>query len=313
MTDWHILICDPIAENGIEMLRKHATVDDRGGIESRKLAEIIHQYEGMVVRGRTKVPANLLEKASKLKIIARAGVGVDNIDVQAAKKYGVSVVNTPTATTISVAEHTLALLLAFARRIPQANAGLKAGKWNKKSITGMELSGKTLGIIGVGRIGQAVADRARSFGMDILGYDPLISEADLKSVGITPAPLDSLYAQADVISIHAPLTIETKGMIGAAAFAKMKPGAILISTARGGIVDETALLENVNSGHLAGAALDVFESEPPRDSKLISHPNVVATPHIAAQTPEAQRRAAQHAAEEIIRKMKDLPLRWQIG
>lgn len=313
MAEWRVLICDPLAENGINLLREHAQVDDRAGISAEELATIISKYDALVVRGRTKVTAELLERAAKLKIIARAGVGVDNIDWQAAAKLGIPVVNTPTATTIAVAEHTLALLLTLARRIPQANASLKSGLWEKKSLIGMELAGKTMGIIGAGRIGQAVAARVQSFKMDVLGYDPLVPDADLKLQGITPIPLDALYARADMISVHTPLNEETTGMIDATAFAKMKPGAIIISTARGGIVDEAALLENLTSGHIAGAALDVFENEPPGKSRLVSHPNLIATPHIAAQTGEAQARAAQHAAEEIIRRLEGLPLRWQIG
>lgn len=312
MAERRVLVCDPLAENGINLLREHARVDDRAGISAEELAEIISQYDALVVRGRTKVTAGLLERAATLKIIARAGVGVDNIDRQAAAKHGIPVVNTPSATTTAVAEHTMALLLALARRIPQANASLKGGKWEKKSLVGMELAGKTIGIIGAGRIGQAVAARALSFEMNVLGYDPLVPDVELKSLGIIPTPLDMLYARADIISVHTPLNEETAGMIVAAAFAKMKPGAVLLSTARGGIVDEGALLENLNSGHIAGAALDVFETEPPGKSKLISHPNLVATPHIAAQTGEAQARAAQHAAEEIIRRFEGLPLRWQI-
>ena len=313
MAEWRVMICDPLAENGINLLREHAQVDDRAGISAEELAAIISKYDALVVRGRTKVTAELLERAAKLKISARAGVGVDNIDWQAAAKLGIPVVNTPTATTIAVAEHTLALLLTLARRIPQANASLKSGLWEKKSLIGMELAGKTMGIIGAGRIGQAVAARVHSFKMDVLGYDPLVPDADLKLHGITPIPLDALYARADMISVHTPLNEETTGMIDATAFAKMKPGAIIISTARGGIVDEAALLENLTSGHIAGAALDVFENEPPGKSRLVSHPNLIATPHIAAQTGEAQARAAQHAAEEIIRRLEGLPLRWQIG
>ncbi len=312
MADWRILICDGLAPAGIELLRQHAQVDEQTGISAEALAECIHLYDIIVVRSRTKVTAELLEKASRLKLIARAGVGVDNIDLQAAKIRGINVVNTPVATTTAVAEHTIGLLLALVRRIPQADQIMKAGKWEKKSLMGMELAGKTLGIIGVGNIGQKVAKRAQAFDLNVIGYDPILTTEDFNHLRIKQVSLPQLYTQADIITLHTPLTPETSGMINAAAFDQMKPGVILLSTARGGIIDEDELLRRLNSGQVGGAGLDVFAQEPPPNQELLHHPNVVVTPHIAAQTKEAQTKAALHAAEEIERKINGLPLRWQI-
>lgn len=312
MADWNILIADSLAPAGIERLRQFADVDDRSGISAEELGEHIHLYDVIVVRSRTKVTADLLDKAARLKLVARAGVGVDNIDLQAAKSRGIAVVNTPVATSTAVAEHTLGLLLSLVRHIPRADHELKSGKWEKKSLMGMELAGKTLGIIGVGNIGQAVARRARAFELNPIGYDPFYSATDLEKMQIKPVSLPQLYAGADIISLHTPLTPDTRGLINAAAFDQMKPGVLLICTARGGIIDEGELLQRLKSGQVGGAGLDVFAQEPPPNLELLNHPNVVVTPHIAAQTKEAQSRAAVHAAEEIERKINGVSLRWQI-
>lgn len=312
MADWHVLIADKLAPEGIDLLRKFAQVDDLNGISAAELAAQIHRYEALVVRSRTKVTAELLEHAPNLKIIARAGVGVDNIDLRAAQSRGVAVVNTPVATSVAVAELTIGLMLALARRIPQADRSLKAGKWEKKSLLGIELAGKTLGIIGVGNIGQEVAQRAVAFGMTVIGTDPGRAEEVFQRLHIEAVSLNELFARAEIITIHTPLTKETHGMLNAAAFDQMQPGVILLSTARGGIIDEEELLKRLESGQVGGAGLDVFSEEPPKDLALLNHPHVVVTPHIAAQTREAQTRAARHAAEEIERKIKKLPLRWQI-
>jgi D-3-phosphoglycerate dehydrogenase len=237
---------------------------------------------------------------------------VDNIDLQAAKSYGVNVVNTPVATTTAVAEHTMGLLVSLVRHIPRADHTLKSGKWGKKSLVGMELAEKTLGIIGVGNIGQAVAQRAKGFELNLIGYDPALSATDFESLQVEPVSLPQLYARANIISLHTPLNADTRGMINAAAFDQMKPGVLILSTARGGIIDEDELLQRLNSGQVGGAGLDVYAQEPPTNLELLTHPNVVATPHIAAQTREAQNRAAVHAAEEIERKINGIPLRWQI-
>jgi len=311
--DMHILICDDLDSGGIQILRQHFQVDVRSGISAADLTQIISHYQGIVVRGRTKLTAEILARAAHLKIIARAGTGVDTIDLAAARAQGVVVVNTPDATTLAVAEHTLALILALTRHLPQADTSLKTGRWEKQAFMGKELAGKHLGIIGVGRIGQAVAERAHAFGLNLLGYDPAVPEAQLSAKHIQPVNLKDLFARSDIITIHTPLTAGTRRLIDAAALTDMKPGVLLVSTARGGIIDEQALLAGLNSGQVAGAALDVFEKEAPVDSELVRHPNLIATPHIAAQTQESQARAAVQAAEEIVRFATGLPLRWQIG
>lgn len=311
--DFHVLICDSIAPNGTALLCQQVQVDDQTGIEAAQLSQIIDRYQGMIVRSRTKITAALLARAKQLKIIARAGVGIDNIDLLAAKQHGIIVVNTPEATTTTVAEHTLALMLALVRSIPLANASIKSGKWEKRQFTGRELAGKTLGIIGTGRIGQAVAYRACGFGLHLLGYDPFVTEERLDQLNIQSVELRDLYSRSDIITIHTPLNESTRGMINAEAIAAMKTGVLLVSTSRGGIIEEQALLAGLQTGRVGGAALDVFETEPPGLNDLISHPNLIATPHIAAQTQGAQERAATQAAEEIIRFVKGLPLRWQIG
>lgn len=312
MDEFHVLVCDPLDQAGTELLRQKLHVEVRPEIKPQELIQIIGRYQGLIVRSRTKLPAEMLAKAENLRIIARAGVGVDHIDLETAKNMGIVVVNTPGASTVGVAEHTLALILALARSIPPANTTLKNGQWAKKNFMGMELSGKVLGIIGVGRIGQAVAARAHPFGLRLLGYDPLVSEQILQKHHIEPVSLNEIFTRSDIITLHTPLTETTYRMVDSPAIKKMKPGVLLISTARGGIIDEAALLQGLNSGQVGGAALDVFENEPPGKTSLISHPNLIATPHIAAQTKGAQVQASIHAAEEILRFIQGLPLRWQI-
>jgi D-3-phosphoglycerate dehydrogenase len=245
-------------------------------------------------------------------VIGRAGVGVDNIDLEAAREAGVIVVHAPQAAGPAVAEHALALMLSLARRIPQADASMKRGEWQKRELEGAELAGKTLGVVGFGRIGRALGERAAALGMRVVAHDPLLSEAELRAGGAEPLTLETLLEQADYISLHVPLQDETRGMIGREAIEKMKPGARLINTARGGLVDEEALLEALESGHLAGAALDVFAEEPPRLTALISHPNMVATPHLAAQTAEAQLRTSLDIAREVLAALRGEPLRWRV-
>jgi D-3-phosphoglycerate dehydrogenase len=238
---------------------------------------------------------------------------VDNIDLQAAKSRGVVVVNTPAATTRAVAELTLGLMLALARSIPRGDAGMKKGEWLKKELIGVELSGKTLGVIGMGNIGAEVAWLASALGMAPVGYDPLIPDHEIEKRGARPETLEELYAQADFITLHVPLTAETRGLVDERAFRQMKPGVRLVCTARGGIVDETALLAALQTGQVAGAALDVFDQEPPGASPLLSHPNVIATPHIGAQTMEAQSRAAHDIANEVLAALRGQPLRWRVA
>jgi len=312
MSQHKILISDPLGESGKELLRQHAEVADKAGISPEDLEKEIHGYHALIVRGRTKVTQAIFDAGKNLKVVGRAGVGVDNIDLTAAQAAGVTVVNAPTATTAAVAEHTFALMLALSRNIPRADATMKAGQWEKKALKGSELGGKTLGIIGMGRIGSAVAQIAGTFGMTVLGCDPLIPEDDVREKGATPQCLEDTLAQSDIISIHVPLIPETRDLIDEKAIALMKPGITLISTARGGVIDEAALLKRLDSGHVARAALDVFADEPPGLTPLVNHPNLIATPHIGAQTLEAQERAATHIAEEIISSLKGQPLRWKV-
>ncbi len=308
-----VIIADSLSAEAVKRLRAAGIdVDDRSGIEAGELASVIGNYQGLIVRSRTKVTADLLKAASQLKVVGRAGVGVDNIDLIASREHRVSVVNTPVSTSVAVAELTFALLLSLLRQIPRADDSMKKGQWIKKELEGAELSGKTLGILGVGNIGAQVARRAVAFDMHVLGYDPLLDEKTIKTRGAEPVNLAELYAQSDVITLHLPLLSETRGLLNKEAFDKMKWGVYLVCAARGGVIDEDALLRSLNSGQVAGAALDVFGKEPPGPSPLVSHPNVVATPHIGAQTAEAQTRAALDVAEEVASALQGKPLRWQI-
>ncbi len=307
------LITDGLEEAGQAILRQMGQVDDRTGISPEDLLTAIADYHALIVRGRTKVTASVFDAAKNLKVVGRAGVGVDNIDLAAAKAHGVIVVNAPTATTVAVAELTLGLMLSLARDIPRADAAMKDGKWLKKELEGIELFGKTLGIVGMGRIGSEVGKRAAAFGMTLLGYDPLIPSEEIARRGAEPTSLDDLYARADFITLHLPLTPETKNMLNAAAFAKMKDGVRIICAARGGIIDETALLDALNSGKVAGAALDVFAAEPPGKTDLVTHPRVVAAPHIGAQTAEAQVRAGLDIASEVAAALRGEALRWRVA
>ena len=313
MSAWKILITDGLDSNGIEIMKKSAEVVDKPGISAEDLLKEIGGYDALIVRGRTKVLPAVFDAGSKLKVVGRAGIGVDNIDLAAAKSHNVTVVNSPIATTTTVAELTLGLMLSAVREIARADASLKAGKWLKKEFEGAELSGKTLGVIGFGRIGAAVAKRAAAFDMKILGYDPKVSAEEIAKRDGKPVSLDELLKQSDMITMHLPLTPDTKTMLNADAFAKMKQGVYIICAARGGVIDEAALLEALNSGKVAGAALDVFTAEPPGVTDLVVHPKVVGTPHIGAQTVEAQSRAANDIAEEVLAALSDQSLRWKVA
>ncbi len=301
-----VLVSDSIAREGVEILRRHAqvVVDDKITTDALMLA--IPEYDALVVRSRTKVIAPVIDAATRLRVIGRAGVGVDNIDCEAAARRGIAVVNSPASAMVSVAEHTMGLMIALARFIPQADASMRKGGWEKNKFLGIELSGKTLGIVGLGRIGSMVAVRAEAFGMRVLTYDPYIKGERAETFGSTLLEsLDDLLALSDFVSIHVPLMPNTRGLIGAEKMAKMKPGARLISCARGGVVDEKALLAALESGHLAGAALDVFETEPPGDNPLLKHSRVVVTPHLGAMTEEAQTRAAVDVAEQVVEILRE--------
>ena len=313
MTQPNILITDGLDESGQSILRLSAQVDDKSGISADDLLKAIPDYDALIVRGRTKVTASVMEAASRLKVIGRAGVGVDNIDLEAAKRHNITVVNAPMSTTQAVAELTFALLLALAREVPRADAGMKQGIWLKKEFEGIELSGKTLGVIGFGRIGAEVGKRAAAFGMNVIAYDPLVSEDDIKQRGAEPVSIQDLYAWSDFISLHLPLNVQTRDMIGPLAFSEMKDGVRIVSAARGGIIDEAALVAALNSGKVAGAALDVFGQEPPGLTEAVSHPRVIATPHIGAQTVEAQSRASEDIAAEVLSALQGKPLRWKVN
>lgn len=313
MSAWKILLTDGLEENGKEILRKSAEVVENPTITADELLNVVSEYDALIVRGRTKVTAAVLAAGTKLKVVGRAGVGVDNIDLNAAKEHKITVVNSPTATSVAVAELTLGLMLSVVREIPRADAGLKAGKWLKKELEGTELCGKTLGVIGFGRIGAGVGARAKAFDMKVLGYDPLLPADEIQKRGGEPVSLDDLLKQADMITMHIPLTNDSRGMLNDAAFAKMKQGVYIVCAARGGVIDETALLAALNSGKVAGAALDVFATEPAGLTELVSHPKVIGTPHIGAQTVEAQTRAAHDISEEVLAALDGKPLRWKVA
>ena len=291
-----ILVCDPISEDAIKKLRSLGhNVDVKSGMSSDELKNTVPDYECMIVRSATKVRKEIIDAATNLKLIIRGGVGIDNIDVEYAKSKGIEVRNTPAASSISVAELTIAHMLALIRYIPRGTRSLKENKWEKKKLKGRELYGKTLGIIGIGRIGREVAKRALCFGMNVIVYDPYIKEVeglDLKFVDF-----NETITNADFITIHTPLTEETHHLLSDKEFAKMKEGVYIINCARGGIIDEDALYRAINSGKVAGAAFDVFEKEPPEGNKLLTLDNFIATPHIGASTSEAQDRIG----EEIIK------------
>jgi len=296
-----IFVADDVSESGLEPLRAASfNVEKRTGLSHADLVTALADCEGLIVRSETKVTAALLDAASNLRVIGRAGVGVDNIDVPSATMRGVVVMNAPDGNTITTAEHTIALLVSLARSIPQANRSLKAGLWERKKFIGVELQGKTLGIVGLGRIGRVVASRARGLGMTIVAYDPFIAADQARDLEIELAPLADVYSRADFLTVHTPLTNETRGMIDRDVLGKMKKGARIINCARGGLVDEEALYDAIKNGSIAGAAIDVFAQEPPPpDHPLLGLDQVIATPHLGASTTEAQEGVAFTVAEQM--------------
>ena len=283
-----VLVSDKISDLGINKLREKVAVDVKLDLTPEELIDIIGEYDALVVRSSTKVTRQVIEAGKKLKVIGRAGVGIDNIDVEAATERGIIVLNAPEGNTISAAEHAIALMTSLARNIPAADASLKAGEWKRSSFMGVELYQKTLGVIGMGRIGSEVIKRAKAMGMNILAHDPYISDERAKKLGVTVATLEEIYRNADFITIHTPLTKATKHMIGKEEIAMMKDGVRLINCARGGLIDEEALCEALQSGKVAGAAIDVFEEEPAVDNPLCKQTNVIVTPHLGASTLEAR-------------------------
>jgi D-3-phosphoglycerate dehydrogenase / 2-oxoglutarate reductase len=306
---FRVLVSDPISEQGLGALLQSSAVevDIRTDLEPDELREIIGDYDGLLVRSQTKVTAELIQAGKKLRAIGRAGVGVDNIDVPAATRHGVIVVNAPDGNTISTCEHTFAMLMAMARKIPQAHGTLKSGAWDRKSFVGVELRGKTLGILGFGRIGTEVAKRALAFGMGVLAYDPFLTRERAESIGVRMSSVDEIVRGSDFITVHTPLIKETKHLLSREQFALMRDGVRILNCARGGIIDEKALLEALENGKVAAASLDVFEEEPPLGNPLLDHPNVVVTPHLGASTVEAQLNVAIDVARELLNILQDLP------
>lgn len=296
-----VLIADDVNESGLEPLRSAGfTVEKKTGLAAGDLREAMRDCDGLIVRSETKVTAELMDAAKRLRVIGRAGVGVDNIDVAAATARGIVVMNAPDGNTITTAEHTIALLISMARRVPQANGSLREGRWERKRFIGVELQGKTLGIVGLGRIGRGVASRARAFGMNIVAHDPFVAPQQAGDLELEVVSLDEVFARADFLTVHTPLTTETRGIVGAQAFSKMKRGVRVINCARGGLIDEAALFTAIKEGIVAGAALDVFEQEPPpTDHPLLKLDEVIATPHLGASTTEAQEGVALTVAEQM--------------
>ncbi|MBI4261514.1 MAG: phosphoglycerate dehydrogenase [Actinobacteria bacterium] len=295
-----VLVTEPLSERGLELLRRDFQVDVRPELAAAGLAEAIAPYDALVVRSQTRVDAEVLAAAENLKVVARAGIGLDNVDVEMATRRGVMVVNAPQSNIVSAAEHTLALLLAQARNIPAASAALKAGQWSRERFQGIELAGKTLGLVGLGRVGSMVAQRAGALGMRVIAFDPYVSKDRAREMGVELMPtLEALLVQSDFVSIHLPRTPDTEGLIGERELALVKEGARLVNTARGGIVDEDALARALKDGRLGGAALDVFDVEPTTDSPLFGLDQVVVTPHLGASTVEAQDKAGTAIAEMV--------------
>ncbi len=301
-----VLIADDMSKRAVEILQKAGfAVDVKVGLKPEELAAIIGQYHGLGIRSATKVTAAILENPGSLKIIGRAGVGVDNIDVKAAAAKNVLVINTPQGNAAAAAEMAIALMFALARKVPQAAESMRQGIWEKKKFMGVEIAGKTLGVVGLGNIGRQAAERGVGLKMSVIGYDPLVKSETGLPAGVKLASLDDIITKSDFVTLHVPLTPETKDLFNAATFARMKKGSYLINCARGGIVNEPDVLEALKSGQLAGAALDVFGKEPPEPSPLFAHENLIASPHLGASTREAQEKVAIELAEVFVGYLKD--------
>src|SRR6516162_854927 len=288
---FRVLLSDSLAPQGIEILERDSRIlcDARPGLSGVELAEIISSYDALLIRSSTKVTREIIERAASLKVIGRAGVGVDNVDLDAATRQGIVVMNSPLGNSVTTAEHTISMMMAMSRHIPDASAAVRAGKWERGKFTGIEVFNKTLGIIGLGNIGRIVADRALGLKMKVIGFDPILTSEAAARIGVEMVGLEELFRRADFITVHTPLTDETHGLVGPAAFALMKTGARVINCARGGVIDEDALYAALKTGRIAGAALDVFVDEPPLPNQpLLTLDNVIATPHLGAATDEAQ-------------------------
>jgi D-3-phosphoglycerate dehydrogenase len=297
-----VLISDSLAPQGIEILEAGGGIQvvDSPGLSREALFDAVADADALIIRSSTQVTAELIDAAKQLSVVGRAGIGVDDVDVDAATARGIVVMNTPGGNTVTTAEHAIALLVSLARHIPQATASMKQGKWDKKSFVGMELFSRTLGVLGLGNIGRIVAQRARGLGMKVVAYDPFLSADAAAKLDVELLDLDAVLARADALSVHVPRTPDTAGLLGRKAFAKVKKGVLLVNAARGGIVDESALLEALEAGVVGGAALDVFEEEPPpANHPLVAHPHVICTPHLGASTEQAQLNVAIAIAEQV--------------
>ncbi len=301
-----VLVSDNLGEAGIRMLEeeKGIDVDVKTGLNPEALKTIIPAYDGLIIRSATKVTEDLLNAATRLKVVGRAGIGLDNVDIPAATKRGIIVMNTPGGNVITTAEHTIGMLMALSRNVPEGTASLKAGRWDKKKLQGREIYNKTLGVIGYGKIGSIVADLARGLKMQVIVYDPFVAPEQFEKAGFESVALEDLYRRSDYITVHVPKFKETVGLLNQDAFDRMKDGVMIINCARGGIVDESALLDALESGKVAGAALDVFETEPPGSAPLIQHERLVCTPHLGASTMEAQTKVAVDVARQMIDYLK---------
>jgi D-3-phosphoglycerate dehydrogenase len=308
-----ILVAETIAPEGLALLGERHEVEERVGLSPEELRTIVGEFDALVVRSQVQVDAGLIAAGSRLVVIGRAGVGVDNVDLDAATAAGVTVVNAPTGNTIAAAEHTLGLLFGVARRLPGADASVRQGEWKRSAFTGVELRGRTLGIVGLGKIGQAIALRARALEMTVLGNDPFVSAETAANHGVELVGFDELLSRSDVITIHVPYTRATRHLIGRDAIGRMKPGAIVLNVARGGIVDEEALDEALRDGRLGGAGIDTFATEPPTGSPLLDAPNTVLTPHLGASTAEAQVAVATEVAAQVLDVLDGRPARYAVN
>jgi D-3-phosphoglycerate dehydrogenase len=309
-----ILVAEALAPSGVELLRRHHEVDERIGLSAEEYRAILPDYDALLVRSQVKVDAAMIAAGTRLTVIGRAGVGIDNVDIDAATRAGITVVNAPTGNTIAAAEHTIALMFALARKVAAADASLRRGEWKRSAFTGTELRGKALGIVGLGKIGGAIADRARAMEMTVLGSDPYVTVEAAANHGIELVPFDELLERSDVVTLHVPKTKSTAGMVGAAQLARMKPTAFLLNVARGGVVDEAALAAALAAGTIAGAGVDVFATEPPAsDNPLFSAPNTVLTPHLGASTAEAQVAVAEEASQQVLDILDGRPARYAVN
>jgi len=308
-----ILVAEPIAAEGIDLLRASHEVDERPGLSRDELCAILPDYDALIVRSQVQVDAGLIGAGRRLVVIGRAGVGVDNVDLDAATRAGIMVVNAPTGNTIAAAEHTLALLYGIARRTAAADASVRRGEWKRSQFTGLELRGRTLGIVGLGKIGQAIAVRANAMEMTVVAVDPFVTQEQAANHGVELVTFDELLRRADVVTVHVPLTRTTRGLLGRDAIARLKPGSIVLNVARGGVVDEAAVAEALTSGHLAGAGIDVFEVEPPSGSPLLDAPNTLLTPHLGASTAEAQILVAEEVAAQVLDVLEGRSARYAVN